>query len=193
MWTFFALVTAVVALVIAQRALNEVRALRASLDAHRRGAGGTAAGAAAPHGQPPQPPPPEPQPRPQVAPEPDRGAGAPPAVPPAPSRPEPEPEPVIPIWQPPPPAAPEPVPEPVAAFEATPPPPPPPPRPPAPRKPSFWQQVDWESFVGVKLFSWVAGVAMVIAAIYFLKYSVEHGWISPPIRAAIGLITGSAM
>jgi len=34
---------------------------------------------------------------------------------------------------------------------------------------------------------------MVIAAIYFLKYSVEHGWISPPIRAAIGLITGSAL
>ena len=45
----------------------------------------------------------------------------------------------------------------------------------------------------MKLFSWIAGVALVIAAIYFLKYSVEHGWISPPIRAAIGLITGSAL
>ena len=48
MWTFLALVTAVVALVIAKRALNEVRELRASLDAHRQGAGGTAAEAAAP-------------------------------------------------------------------------------------------------------------------------------------------------
>ena len=45
----------------------------------------------------------------------------------------------------------------------------------------------------MKLFSWVAGVAIVIAAIYFLKYSVEHGWVSPPVRAAIGLITGSAL
>ncbi|HET8773451.1 MAG TPA: DUF2339 domain-containing protein, partial [Thermoanaerobaculia bacterium] len=68
-----------------------------------------------------------------------------------------------------------------------------PPPPAAPPKPPFWQSIDWESFVGVKLFSWVAGVAMVVAAIYFLKYSVDHGWISPPIRAAIGLITGSAL
>ncbi|HEV7238188.1 MAG TPA: DUF2339 domain-containing protein [Thermoanaerobaculia bacterium] len=177
MWTFLTLVTAVVAIVIAKRALNEVRELRKVLETHRPGAGGTAAEAAAPQATQQAPP----------APQPERGAGAPPAVPPAPSRPEPEPEPVIPIWQPPP------IPEPVAAFEAAPPPPPPPPKPPTPRKPPVWQQIDWESFVGVKLFSWVAGVAMVIAAIYFLKYSVEHGWISPPIRAAIGLITGSAL
>ena len=157
MWTFLALVTAIIAIVIARRALNEVRALRDVLEQRPR---------ATPQQQSLQ------QPQPQQS--------------------EPEPEPVIPIWQPPPPAPdPEPIPEPVAAFEATP--PPPPPQPPAPRKPPFWQQIDWEGFVGVKLFSWVAGIAMVIAAIAFLKYSVDHGWISPPIRAAIGLITGSAL
>ena len=45
----------------------------------------------------------------------------------------------------------------------------------------------------MKLFSWVAGIALVVAAIYFLKYSVDHDWISPRVRAAIGLITGSAL
>ncbi|MGZ5442054.1 MAG: DUF2339 domain-containing protein [Thermoanaerobaculia bacterium] len=171
MWTFLALVAAVVALVIAKRARDEVRELRDWLAFHKVG----------------------------MAPEPEREIATPPAPSPAPP---PKPKPVMPAWQPPPPPvvitpstpSPEPIPEPVAAFEATPPPPAPPPPPPAtPPKPPVWQQIDWESFVGVKLFSWVAGVALVIAAIYFLKYSVEHGWISPPIRAAIGLITGSAL
>jgi uncharacterized membrane protein len=87
--------------------------------------------------------------------------------------------------------APESQPEPIAAFEAQPTPepepiPPPPPRPvPAPRKP-----FDWESLIGVKLFSWIAGIALVLAALFFLSYSVEHGWLSPPVRASLGLATG---
>src|SRR5205814_8398482 len=86
------------------------------------------------------------------------------------------------------------VPEPVAAFEAVPepeppsPPEPPPPAPPPirPPKPPF----DWESLIGVKLFSWIAGIALVLAALFFLRYSVEHGWLSPPVRASLGLATG---
>ena len=110
--------------------------------------------------------------------------------------PEPVPEP-----------APEPVRQPIAAFEQTyvppptaapiePPPshpeppaePPPPPAPPPPSRP-----FDWENLVGVKLFSGIAGVALVLAAVFFLKYSVEHGWLSPMVRAALGLITGTAL
>src|SRR5438105_14882462 len=68
----------------------------------------------------------------------------------------------------------EPVPEPIA-----------PPPPPNPRKP-----FDWESLIGVKLFSWIAGIALVLAALFFLSYSVEHGWLSPPVRASLGLATG---
>jgi len=49
---------------------------------------------------------------------------------------------------------------------------------------------DWESLIGVKLFSWIAGVALVIAAVSFLRYSIDHGWLSPPVRMAIGLLTG---
>lgn len=64
------------------------------------------------------------------------------------------------------------------------------PRPPAPPpKPPF----DWESLVGVKLFSWVAGVMLVVAAISFLRYSIAEGWLTTPIRMAIGLLTGIAL
>lgn len=66
----------------------------------------------------------------------------------------------------------------------------PPPRAPAPPpKPPF----DWESLVGVKLFSWIAGVMLVVAAISFLRYSIDHGWLTPPLRMAIGLLTGIAL
>jgi uncharacterized membrane protein len=50
--------------------------------------------------------------------------------------------------------------------------------------------VDWESFVGVKLFSWIAGVFLTIGAVLFLRYSIDHGWLSPPVQMAIGLLAG---
>jgi uncharacterized membrane protein len=71
----------------------------------------------------------------------------------------------------------------------TPPPPaipPGPPRPPEPPPTPF----DWESLVGVKLFSGIAGVALVVAAIFFLRYSIEHGWLQPPVRVLIGILVG---
>ena len=52
---------------------------------------------------------------------------------------------------------------------------------------------DWEGLIGVKLFSWIAGIALVIAAVSFLRYSIDHGWLSPPVRMAIGLLTGVAL
>lgn len=72
---------------------------------------------------------------------------------------------------------------------AAPPPPPPPASPARPRRPA----IDWEAFVGVKLFSWIAGIALVVAAIFFLRYSIEHGWLGPSIRMAIGFLTGAAL
>src|SRR5262249_52326761 len=61
--------------------------------------------------------------------------------------------------------------------------------PPTPAKPTF----DWEGLVGVQLFSWIAGIALVLAGIFFLKYSIDHGWLGPPMRMAIGLLTGLAL
>jgi len=85
-----------------------------------------------------------------------------------------------------PPVAPPTVAPPIAAREAAP--AAPPPTPPRPAR-SF----DWERLVGVKLFSAIAGIALVLAAVFFLKYSVEHGWLSPTIRATLGLLTGTAL
>ncbi|HYH61955.1 MAG TPA: DUF2339 domain-containing protein, partial [Solirubrobacterales bacterium] len=61
----------------------------------------------------------------------------------------------------------------------------------APAAPAF--AFDWENLVGIKLFSWIAGIALVLAAVFFLKYSVEHGWLSPTVRATLGILTGTAL
>jgi len=50
--------------------------------------------------------------------------------------------------------------------------------------------IDWEGFVGVKLFSWTAGIFLTLGAIFFLRYSIERGWLSPPVQMAIGLLAG---
>ncbi len=64
--------------------------------------------------------------------------------------------------------------------------PPRPPQPPPPPEPPF----DWEKLIGVKLFSWIAGAALALAAVFFLKYSMDHGWLRPEIRMAVGLLVG---
>ena len=135
--------------------------------------------------------------RPPVAPPP---IVAPPAA--AAERPPIEPKPEAP---PAPTAPPRPVAPPVAPVpgyqaktDTAPPPPPRPPRreppplpPEPPPAPAF--AIDWETFVGVKLFSAIAGIALVLAAIFFLRYSIEQGWLGPPIRVAIGVIVATAL
>jgi hypothetical protein len=66
---------------------------------------------------------------------------------------------------------------------------PPPPPPPADEPSSF----DWEGLVGVKLFSAIAGVALVVAAILFLRYSMQQGWLQPPVRVLIGIAVAVAL
>ena len=61
--------------------------------------------------------------------------------------------------------------------------------PPGPPAPAF----DWESLVGVKLFSAIAGVALVIAAVSFLRYSLQQGWLQPPVRVLIGVAVAVAL
>ncbi|HWC64469.1 MAG TPA: DUF2339 domain-containing protein, partial [Thermoanaerobaculia bacterium] len=62
------------------------------------------------------------------------------------------------------------------------------PRPPAREVPAF----DWENVIGVKLFAWLGGGALFLAAALFLQYSIQHDLISPRARVAIGLIVGAA-
>ncbi|MBW3564035.1 MAG: DUF2339 domain-containing protein [Acidobacteria bacterium] len=77
---------------------------------------------------------------------------------------------------------------------AKPPPPPHEPAPPPPPSGPSWsdrfRQFDWESLIGVRLFSWIAGIALALASVFFIKYSFDQGILTPPIRMAIGLVTG---
>jgi hypothetical protein len=67
-------------------------------------------------------------------------------------------------------------------------------RPPRPSSPSGGappaKPFDWEELVGVRLFSWAAGVMLAGAAVFFLGYSIQQGWLQPPVRLAIGVLTG---
>ena len=45
----------------------------------------------------------------------------------------------------------------------------------------------------MKLFSAIAGIALVIAAVFFLNYSIEAGWLQPPVRVAIGILVAIAL
>ncbi|HYO76171.1 MAG TPA: DUF2339 domain-containing protein, partial [Thermoanaerobaculia bacterium] len=81
-------------------------------------------------------------------------------------------------------------PVPTAAMPPPRPVPPPPPPAAAPASARAAVPIDWENLVGIKLFSWIAGIALVLAAVFLFKYSVEHGWLRPAVRATFGLITG---
>ncbi len=45
----------------------------------------------------------------------------------------------------------------------------------------------------MKLFAAIAGIALVVAAVFFLKYSIEAGWLQPPVRVAIGILVALAL
>lgn len=188
-FTFFLFVLVVVAIVMAANASrratqlgSEIGTLRSTIDLLGRRVTELRVQLErerTPSAEAPAPPPPEvvPEPRPEPAP-----------VPQPEPTPEPQPEPM-----PEPGPEPEPIGEPetdLPPIEEPPPPPPPPPiRPSPPPRPAF----DWDSLIGVKLFSWIAGVALVLAAVFFLRYSVEHGWLSPIVRATMGILTGTAL
>jgi len=59
------------------------------------------------------------------------------------------------------------------------------------RKPAGWfGGIEWERFMGVKLFAWIGGFALFLAVAFFIKYSFENNWISPTIRVGLGFGTG---
>jgi uncharacterized membrane protein len=50
--------------------------------------------------------------------------------------------------------------------------------------------LDWESLVGVKLFSWIAGIALALAGFFFISYSIQQGWLSHSVQMAVGILVG---
>src|SRR6266487_3665145 len=55
-----------------------------------------------------------------------------------------------------------------------------------PAKPSM----DWEQFMGAKLFAWIGGLALFLGVAFFVKYSFEHNLVPPEVRVAIGFAVG---
>jgi len=51
--------------------------------------------------------------------------------------------------------------------------------------------IDWESFLGVKLFAWLGGFALFLGMAFFVKYSLDHNLISPLMRIAVGFLVGA--
>ena len=103
-------------------------------------------------------------------------------------RPEPAPPPPVPEMPAPEPAAPPPLPPvaappPLPAFAATVEPEPEPQRETAP-------SINWEQFMGVKLFAWVGGLALFLGLAFFVKYSFDNNLVPPELRVAIGFLAG---
>lgn len=117
----------------------------------------------APVAEPPPIPPSKPSPSLPRAPEP--AFSPPPMLPPAAEAPPRFPEPSTPIWE-------ETLPE---------------------SAPSFLANVNWENFLGIKLFAWIGGFVLFLAVAFFLKYSFENNLISPPVRIAIGYLLGTGL
>lgn len=114
-----------------------------------------------------------------------REAQPPPPLPVMPPEPVIPPEPAIPQ-----PVFPEPItPEapPVMAETAAAAPTPAPIAPPA--RPSL-PSIDWEQFMGVKLFAWIGGFALFLGIAFFVKYSFDNNLISPQLRVALSFLTG---
>jgi uncharacterized membrane protein len=60
--------------------------------------------------------------------------------------------------------------------------------PPSPALPAL--NINWEQFMGVKLFAWIGGFALFLGVAFFIKYSFERNLIPPELRVAIGFLIG---
>jgi uncharacterized membrane protein len=50
--------------------------------------------------------------------------------------------------------------------------------------------VNWEQFMGAKLFAWIGGLALFIGVAFFVKYAFERNLVSPEVRMALAFFTG---
>ena len=60
--------------------------------------------------------------------------------------------------------------------------------PPEPPAPSF----DWESLLGLKGAAWLGGITIVIASVFFAKWTIDQGLITPQLRIAALVAAGVA-
>jgi uncharacterized membrane protein len=60
------------------------------------------------------------------------------------------------------------------------------------RKPTV-PAINWEQFMGAKLFAWLGGLALFLGVAFFVKYSFEHNLVPPQVRVAIGFLIGAGL
>ncbi|MCB1099083.1 MAG: DUF2339 domain-containing protein [Verrucomicrobiae bacterium] len=60
--------------------------------------------------------------------------------------------------------------------------------PPAPKKP-----LNWEAFMGGKLFAWIGGLALFLGLAFFVRYSFEQNLIPPAARVILGSLAGAGL
>src|SRR5262249_11904412 len=53
--------------------------------------------------------------------------------------------------------------------------------------------IDWERFMGVKLFAWIGGLALFLGVAFFIKYSFDNNLVTPEMRMAIGYVLGAGL
>ena len=53
--------------------------------------------------------------------------------------------------------------------------------------------IDWEAFMGVKLFAWLGGFVLFLGVVFLVRYSFEHNLVTALMRVVIGAVTGVAL
>lgn len=61
------------------------------------------------------------------------------------------------------------------------------------RIPDHAPAINWELFVGVRLFAWIGGLALFMGVVFFVKYAFENNLITPPMRVIAGALIGVAL
>lgn len=64
---------------------------------------------------------------------------------------------------------------------------------PLPSPAGMRDRINWEQFMGAKLFAWLGGLALFLGVTFFVKYSFEHDLIPPAVRVALGFVFGTGL
>ena len=64
---------------------------------------------------------------------------------------------------------------------------------PSPAQAGLRATINWEQFMGAKLFAWLGGLALLLGVAFFVKYSFDHDLIPPAVRVAIGFVLGAGL
>lgn len=52
------------------------------------------------------------------------------------------------------------------------------------------ERKDFEGRLGGRIYGWMGGIALALAGVFLVKYSIEQGWLSPGVRVGLGIVFG---